>query len=509
MSKKCCVLIMGILMLTISCQPPEVSEQIIDSSNKIEYKAGSSDYNRLIQKGNHKYTVSDYKIKSNKHSGRVLCPSGGIMRGSFPLVIIFHAYGKTYKSYLPLQEHLASKGIGSVSIEYLVDEHPNKTISEHLNYIYNNFNFNKNVAILGHSMGGAVAYLHTKYIKDFIGKPVKSLILAAPAHEYSIAGKYEGNAHSTPKNLVNKIENLLVIYGSLDVDTAVWGENPRNTPYFFYDMVGTEYNGANNFPKKDFVFIYGASHKVAGNHNHAKAYITAHLNMNLFNQGRYSKYFKRQQKLLPNYEVDIQHGGKIKKVVANFENNNKTKNTLGGAITYHNGLNQKVSLHDRRTEQEIPNNYFPHYQRYLGIKWSKSTHRVRFHFPNQHKNVKNYDYLSFRVAQNFGGGNIENQSQDFYIRLKDNQGNYKSLRLSNYGVLPYPIEIFKENFQERALVKLNGMKTFIMPLNDFSGVNLRDLDYISFRFSRDGHERGSIAIDNIELIHKEASVILP
>jgi esterase/lipase len=118
------------------------------------------------------------------------------------LIVLVHGFGtKASKEFIPLENHLHALGYETLSFDLfdptdISDTDETQWIKRAEENLQQAFKQNKNIILLGFSMGGVIAsYLASVY-------PIKKLILVAPAFSYINLDKVEKSIYTFLKSLV-------------------------------------------------------------------------------------------------------------------------------------------------------------------------------------------------------------------------------------------------------------------------------------------------------------------
>lgn len=271
------------------------------------------------------------------------------------------------------------------------------------------------------------------------------------------------------------------------------------------------------------VYVYDANHigfrgdnGAAGNRpwqmNVAKGYINAFLRWQVLGESGLKKFFDgTAMPCVSAHYTFLQFSDLPRRVLDNFEQGGWQVNTRSGAVARGSGINNTA-------ENDLwqLNSSAPHDTRGLRIRWSDDPVNswVRWDIPNDNifgvgpaRDVTKFDVLSLRVAQNYTAAlNTEGEDQDFLIGLVTGAGVLPSVvHISDYGRIPYPdpfvfaIAGFCDNgFVGPGDYTKTALTTIRIPLADFPGADLGDVRQVVMLFSVEGHETGSIIVDNLE-----------
>ncbi len=444
---------------------------------------------------------------SENESGMIFYPNNA-MQMPAPLVLLLHGNGTGgYQNYSDVCQHLASYGFYVASIQWLSKKYKVSTevsnirssIFRHIAFLYQDAasplkgKISDEIVLIGHSRGGGEIVSDAMEINKV--KKVKSIIALAPS---------PADIDMKEKYTLPDIESLLVIYGSADAD--VYGGmdntvNVRKTGFKFFDDAGSEYT---NVPlTKDMIFIKGMGHGIFCDISYdqgpglisnslyrsaIKGYVTAFLQLHVNNKTNYNDYFKFQKKILPenpNLQVSIQHADGNKLALANFQNQYADQITLYAMpITYPTST-VKVSVN----KAALLDATSFHASNTMAIIWMQSVNLpdpvVNFSF-DKGMNLLSYKYLSLRAGLIPHIFNQYDKEKKFYIQIIDNSGNK-----SNLLTVTVPISFYNNAAR-------SYMQSFLLPLNEFTGVDKGNIKSVSLLFTNKDYSQGKIMIDNLE-----------
>ncbi len=497
----------------------------------------------------------DYNVTVGGHTDYVLgyLPKNrlGILRNR-PLVMIMHGQGSGSgfgdgNYFKKMAQHLAQNGFAVVrpdwqTGQYAAANHASQmtyakdVLRENLDRVYSLYGqyLSNDVVLIGHSVGGGVSIRYANVVNGHtIGNrklSLKSIVALAPSPKIP-------DMRET-RRLQSVSDSLLVIIPHGDRD--IWGEKDADTNLMatgikLYDDTGIEWytssNNAKTFPEKDLMFIYKKGkhqgtygHSSLANDANINGYINAYLRLHLYNDSRYQKYFKYRYKpesLESSLGIVQSHADRYKLPVANFSKKS-SRYFYGGSSTAQgriytarsNGVGEIVLGADNSWKSD---QYSPHDTQVLNVSWDRqgnsgfSALRFRY-YSNKKKDLRNYNYLSFRLTQvSNGSGNSDYYNPngnplDFKLRLFNNNGTYSnSIWVSEFEQeVSYPIRqklrVGVDHLRED--VTKHIMQTVMIPLSAFdwsSGggdFNFNGVRELKFYF----YGKGRISIDNIEYL---------
>lgn len=453
--------------------------------------------------GDYQFYETTYTFTKDgiEHEAIVFHPLG-LSFQTFPVSILLHGNGRTFQSHTKLQKRLASHGIVSASLKWKRPTSVKNTLRHHLVYLKEHFQISNNVGLIGHSQGGSAAYIHGTDINQ-LGYNLKTLVLAAPNPHYQNNGETHYNSDNLD-NYYGETNAVLVLYGSKDDDPGTWPVD-RETPVRLYDTISTEFSTYQNtrHPVKSMVLIHKTGHDLidgGASRAYGNPWIIADHLWHLKNDTDAKSWFAEQKNLIE-ADVDIQFQANEKRVLANFESSHQlTDHLLDGTINFKNIYRKRIIEGDEDKESR-------HYTGMLRVDWKRRTAlrftpEVEFFVGHRYKDISDYQYLSFRVAQRNSSLNPADKNQKFYLLLIDRMGRCLSVNVENYAeigphfeetfVLPPPVNVIED-------AVYYVMKTVQIPLEDFAnaGIDLEQISSLSFRFTHRHRPSGSIVLDSI------------
>ncbi len=451
-------------------------------------------------------------------NARVWYPVG---TGPFPLVLMVHGNHEMSEfsdsGYGYLGELLASRGFIFVSIDENFlnsglfheppDEKPARAwlMLEHLklweqwNAAQGNPFYGKidtaNVALMGHSRGGAAALRAALYdrleydpqdasIRFQYGYPIKAVVAIAPAGE---------------AETITDV-NYLTIQGAQDADVSTFQGSEQ------WDRV--HLTGRTDYFKSE-LYIYGANHgqfnTVWGRHDSpgpkswflnmrpllsgeeqrkiAEVYIAGFLEATLRGRDEYRQMFRdyrTARNWLPGTVYLNRYSDSSNRMIADFsEDSDLTTTTLpGGKIAGKNLTEWHEDLIPFRDGDRGYNGVF--------LGWNSNAARYSVTLPNSGLTDAN-SVLSFSIAVT--DDDAENETTDFSVLFEDDRGGSAQVPVSRYRTLraPIPIRLTKIAYLDHLLYKEPSepvFQTVEIPLKDFTALDVRRLKKIELLFDR-------------------------
>jgi hypothetical protein len=198
--------------------------------------------------------------------------------------------------------------------------------------------------------------------------------------------------------------------------------------------------------------------------------------------------------LVSSLEIHTSHQEPGASLLDDFEQtpHDVNSNTTGQAVT---GIALSTLAEDALRTLDI---HSPHITSGGDIAWQSVAGKYVSLVPPASKDVSSYAVLAFRVTQKYGTSeNPPNQPQDLFVRLTDDGGKSRAIRVSTFTDVPFPYE---RGFTD--MIK-SALKTVRVPLASFAianlgaqDVDLTNINSVSFEF--DANPTGHIEIDDIE-----------
>lgn len=528
------LILVWIVFLTYYLIQQRNRDLVSDSGTPIPF--GADDFTAKPAPGRtgpFKVCVHDYDFSPNQGQwllGRIYAPVRDeetcVTRSTpFNLVLIAHADGQgstnqAHTNYDGLARHLASNALMVVSFNRYglgtaagaIDIF-DQVLGTHLDYLYNSSPIKdfitNNVALIGHSAGGRSVLRFAEVVQQK-GKKLKALI--------ALASTINLNEDYT---LVEETDAFLGINITFDNDENAWGPKANDqvmgSTFKAYDDAGTIADEPNTLSlEKDMVFVDTkvffvpeGSHYFQ-NQPFALAYINAFLQLHLNGHSIFRRFFKFQQK--PSsldlsqsqiFGIWQQHAEKNRLVLANFENDDITVNTLNGSIQLSAGIeNPEVG------EAYIIDEFSPHNTKVLkfdlNVENNNAPKLITFGF-NEPTDLNAFGYLSFRATQVYHpDNNPSGTPKDFIIRLQSPDGN-SEVNISDFGgALHFPVIVSAPSGVNLTPPKTpangqtkNAMRSYLIPLREFTEVNFSAVTELTIDFS-DCEGKTTLIFDDIE-----------
>ncbi len=479
--------------------------------------------------------------------------------GPFPLVVIAHGNhrrysggsdpsAENYRGYLYLQDHLASHGFVSLSVDLddFTDLAPGivsrgwlllysieamEILSGNSGFqLYGQIDLDR-IALLGHSRGGE-AVVQAQRLDQMLGGSdggpavgpgsgegrfgIDAVVAVAATRFFD--GSFDwGGSQTVPESVLASAVPFLGVWGDADgdVDGSSYGSNTTLHVQAIYD-------GSPAAPKQ-FVFVHGANHN-AWNTSWASddgaglvsqrisasaqrsilvAYATSFLLGHLAGQPDYLDYFRfSADKLLPisaaASSVQLQYQAASPQVlhVDDFESQSSLGTTSEGASPV--GSSSLVSpvetwLTGADRSSSATRSWF-HRTRALLTGWNASSDVYQSRLTASQEDVRGYPYLSFRIGQDARHSSSGSELV-IEVGLEDAGGVVAWVSSQQAGYIP----VAQRRYDDVLLSK-SMLKTLRLPLAGFSAANpsidLSRVRRVHFKFS--GRPQGQVAIDDIE-----------
>lgn len=434
------------------------------------------------------------------------------VQADYPLLVCVHGNGHSYQNYTYLLEHWAKNGFIAASIHLntgMAGEGRASVLFKHIEILKNLFagHIQNKIGIMGHSRGGeGVVSAARMNQQQGLSHGIKAIISLGPTDQYTnetLAGLWA--------------TSYLVMHGAMDGDVAV----PGYMGFSLYDRASGE--------PKSMLWLYGANHnrfnlvnpdgdyntskidpmldhpKIMTQPSHmttAKAYMTAFFRWQLLGAIEYAGLFKGEwiptsvaQAEPAINKIYVQYGDKVVNVVDNFEQlpHNWQVPTLAGSVS------DAGTLPATPQENQLPtlDPQSPHDTAGLLLRWNDLGDKLEY-TPNAPIDASGFVAISIRAGQKVGSlENPSNQSQDFYLTLKDATNKSRSIRVDAFGEVP------AQQARGKTQYTVSALSTVRIPLHVFQTevintqkVDITQITSISFDFK--ARVKGEIAIDSVE-----------
>ena len=136
----------------------------------------------------------------------------------------------------------------------------------------------------------------------------------------------------------------------------------------------------------------------------------------------------------------------------------------------------------------------------LRLAWPDATAFYKNDLPIGSRDVSAYEALQFRVGVRFDdGANRRNQPQDFTVELADGAGQTASVAVSSVsGALYFPPGANPSPAMPSTALPRLALNQVRIPLTSFTGVSLRDIRSIIFKFDRNAS--GSLLFSDLTFV---------
>ncbi len=434
--------------------------------------------------------------------------------GQFPLVLIAHADfidvlpPDRHLQYEGLATHLATRGFVVVSFNRYGNNYQvpgaidifDTVLEEHLDFLYNDSPIVSfladDVALIGHSAGGRSVIRHAGIVNAF-GQSLRSLIVIAPTIDVGVDSTFDGVT-----------ESFLGLHGSHDMDNAAFGDKGpglvMKSTFKIHDDAGLIPGDPNALSlTKDMIFIEGAEHFMQ-NEPFTKAYVNAFLllhvkGFSIFN--RFLKFQLRPPSLGPQVLFQ-QHADEDRLVVADFENDSDTMNTLNGFIEVSPEGIESLVVDDAHITDD---DFSPHHTKVMRFHLDPTPGNNNPNFVtfdlNGPRDLLAFRYLSFRVTQVYHDmDNPDGSPFDFDIELRSLWGEEDSVKISDFGgELHFPVVVKLFGVGNGNQTK-NAVRSYLIPLREFD-VDVTAVTQVTIDFPFKGHEERDLIFDDIEFYH--------
>jgi dienelactone hydrolase len=433
----------------------------------------------------------------------------------YPMVVVVHGNSASlvsYKGYNYLLAHLAANGMIAASINVYpgaAGVSRARALFKHLEILKSKFGDEidlENLGIMGHSRGGEAVVIASKLnVDEGLGYNFKAVVSLAPTDQYgpySLAGAY-----AVP---------YLVIYGGLDGDVA--GGWPKSTGFSLYDRAD---------PLKSMIFVERACHdrfntawddndfyfgqmtpadqaSVVSADAHekiVKGYMNGFFLWQLIDDENMQAIFTGQE--TPDQvewadngtvKIDVQYQAPGGLGLDSFATGGWQVNDLGGSVTATLPvLPSKGDLHSLDA-------FSPHDHTGGLLKWDGASHLYVSDVPAPHRDMSDYDFLSFRVTQRYASAsNPVGSPQDFFVRLTDDDGNLRQVPAGQFAIISYPYVRGINNLTKSALNTVRiPLSVFTKDLAGVQPVELSEVVSVTLDFAPE--PSGEIEVTDIEFV---------
>lgn len=440
-----------------------------------------------------------------------------VTHGRFPVLVITNADGP-HGGYAGLGEHLASNAIIVAVVNRGLSvqaEEFEPFLLDHVDYIYNDSEVKdfvrKDLALLGHSAGGR-AVLHHAGAIETLNLPVlgelgdietKAVILLASTVDADFEKTFAGE---TPALMGMNVTN--------DSDPVAFGNKSpgqvMQSTFRIYDEAGLIPGIPNQFSlEKDMIFVNGGGSHYFQNAAFAKAYINAFLQLHLRGHGTFRRFFKQQEEMPPPLgdsfpSIFQQHAEPAQLLLANFEDGSADEHELGGAIQASGAHIENVVVGDAHQLDD----FSPHHTKVMKFDWTlgdggavtpggAGPDLIRFEF-DEPLDLQPYRYVSFRITQVFAPAtNPSGISRNISVRL-ETQGGSATVPVSQHGgELHFPIVVGDSPVVALDGQTKNAMRTYVIPLRAFEGIDQSAIDELVLDFSDPQGESTVFLFDDV------------
>lgn len=435
---------------------------------------------------------------------------------NYPVVVIVHGAGHYYGDYDFLLEHLAKNGFVAASIHLPIPHASGRAnlMFAHLTVLQTRFgaSLQNNVGLMGHSRGGeAVVKAARINQQQGLGHTIAAVMSLAPTDQYG--REVFGGAWTAP---------YFVLYGSRDGDIA--GDPPFNAaPNPFRPCGFSLYDRASG-STKSMLFVYRATHNgfITTNADNTepgvitpatqqaitRAYTNAFFRWHLRHETKWREMFAGEwtppSVSATGAECYTQYREPGGKIIDDFQSMipNWQVSTLGGSVAHAGTLPVDPSEGWLVHSTNIPglDVHSPHDTKGLKVRWDNLGDRLVYTIPAADQNFSTFTTLSLRVTQmEASANNPPNQVQDLRLSLKDSANNQRSIRVSAFGMVPYPDQRAEADYRKSALA------TVRIPLSAYrivcAGQPQVDLAHVvELALTFEIKPIGEIEVDEIELV---------
>ena len=368
------------------------------------------------------------------------------------------------------------------AVDYMIAQNNNPS-----SIFYNRIDVNK-IGLIGHSRGGGGAVSAVNDNLD-AGSPRSIEAVATISPVDFFVDPVQG---SVPH---------VSLYGSWDGDLSsghgvrLWSGGVRDADKLFVEIYG-----ANHFHFTDSEDYAFEVEEITREEHHE------------LSQGFFNAFFDKYIKGLDRYEWPLYLLGQrrindvdyyIQYLTSDFRSiddggplGTAGTNTLGGA----NDGSTLVLFEDKQLTSSFE--HFYNAGPGLIAHWNNGGDELVFNFPNQ--NASGYTHFNFRVSQRPDISlNITDRLKNFNVELRDATGASSVVAIDNYlGGLQFPD--VNGSISSTSSSQLKSIpRTYRIPLSDFTGIDITQLNRVTFKFdvaNTTGFDNtsGAIALDDLE-----------
>lgn len=435
-----------------------------------------------------------------KYFAPVLNSKSCTTEGRFDLVLIAHldSAGDGTEAYNDLADHLASNGFMVVIFDRNSMPADFETyLSDRIDFLYEDSPvadyITDNIAIIGHSRGGRDA-LENVHVFSEKGKNLRAFVAMAPTM------RTDDQIFRIPQ-----VQAFLGLHNFRDTDPSAFGDKapgrPMRSTFKYYDDAGLQFIVTDPDPtsthnsyftvEKDMIYMNVPGGHLFQNGLITRTYINAFLQLHLHGRTEYQRFFKFQERPFEfNNEFIQQHHDRVRYVLANFENGEAEVNNLGGSIEIVGNYIYNLVI----GPSFVLDDFSPHNTTVLNLEYdplvgASENDRLEFSF-NGPKDLSAFRYLSFRVTQVYDSTPGEGTPPvlvSFRIHLLSADAS-NAVNLVDFGG---PLEPYETITTVPALPPAvaveeqtkNAMRSFLIPLSAFEGVDLSQVESLWLDFS--------------------------
>ena len=427
-----------------------------------------------------------------------------------PLVVVLRGNGYEEYEYDYLQNHLAANGMLTLSLDVVAttnqvipdaqdhqdaaDEAEGFLNSACFDNVIDNFTAPNAVdlgqtGLVGHSRGGeTVRYLADNLFSN--GKfTTRAVVSMAPTR------------HTSETLYGSETPSYLVLGATHD------GDVDPNGVFKAHDLGGyNEYSTPNGFDlDRGMKLFLGGTHAgfsdrgnfppAPNQRSTTQGYVNAFLRAWLLNDWQFYGGYIRGNSVPGTWNLGApsQFSSAVaRRVVDSFQNGDEATHNLTGSVsTFNMDIFAETFGNNLSTT--------PHASRSLRVRPSGSNAYVQWTIPEGQQSFSGYLYLSVRVGRLTGSGDLNAR-----IGVR-NGGVYSWAYLNDFGGIDDPHYFCVTNCLVGGGDTMGYMKTFRIPVGNFSGIN--DIDRIYLQFLGSDAVGDEFFIDNLEF--SDAFVIVP